>query len=72
MRAPPEYPDDPRHLYHIPMGDVGMPPDSQIDDDTLNKAPHTSPYEVAPGVLADDAFTDIEMQDILDQQKEKT
>ncbi len=66
--SPPEYPDNPRHRYHIAMDDVGMLPDSQIDDDTLSKAPHVSPYEVTPGVLADKVLTDGEMQDILKQQ----
>ena len=68
--SPPEYPDDPRHRYHIVMDDVGMPPDSQIDEDTPSKAPHVSPYEVTPGVLADDEFSEVEMQDIIEQQQQ--
>ena len=72
QESPPEYPDDPRHPHHIAMDDVRMPPDIQIDEDTMSKAPHISPYEVTPGVLADDAFSDTEMQDILDQQQHST
>jgi hypothetical protein len=70
--SPPEYPDDPRHLYHIPMDDIADPLDSQIEEDTLSKAPHVSPYEVTPGVLAEEALTEMEMIDILEQQSTPT